>query len=170
MQPTELGRATFDAAELIRDHPPRFTQDHKQLLSEAIPMPIGGALTVSRWTGELPTTVDSPTPTEVELVEHHFDYPPDSAHVTRWHVNFADEHLFVAYGSSLMAQDELQCMEHPVLGALREALVADRHAHPGLAPFTPHDGRPAPVLLRGVQRSVAIDMSRSIQCGHPSAP
>ncbi len=36
--------------------------------------------------------------------------------MTRWHVNFADRHLFVAYGSPLMAQDEIQCMEHPVLG------------------------------------------------------
>jgi hypothetical protein len=162
MQLTELGRARFDAAELIRDHPPRFTQDHKRRLYEAIPVPIGGTLTVSRWTGELPATIDSPTPTAVELVEHHFDYPPDSADVTRWHVNFADEHLFVAYGSSLMAQDELQCMEHPVLGALRQALVADRDAHPGLAPFTRHDGRPAPVLVRGVQRSMAIDTSRGI--------
>ena len=31
----------------------------------------------------------------------------------------------VAYGSALLAQDELQAAEHPVLGAIREALLAE---------------------------------------------
>jgi hypothetical protein len=39
-----------------------------------------------------------------------------------WHVNFADPQLFVAYGSQLLAQDELQAAEHPLLGSIREAL------------------------------------------------
>jgi hypothetical protein len=38
-------------------------------------------------------------------------------------VNFADEHLFVAYASRLFAQDEIQVAEHPSLGHLKEKLV-----------------------------------------------
>ncbi len=44
-----------------------------------------------------------------------------------WWVNFADPHLFVAYGSSLFAQDEIQVAEHPSLGHLREALYACKY-------------------------------------------
>jgi hypothetical protein len=158
----ELGRATFDAADLMRDHPPRFVQDHKRRLYQSIPAPIGGTLSVSRWTGTLPATIGGTVDTEVEIVGHHFDYPPDSAEVTRWHMNFADRHLFGFYGSSLMAQDELQCLEHPVLGSLREALVAGTTDSPGLAPFTRDGDRPTPMLVRGAQRSMAIDTGRGI--------
>ncbi len=162
MELEEIGRIRFDAAELMRDHPPRFMLEGKRRLYEAIAVPVGGTLTVSRWSGTLPTTVDSPAATVVEVVNDHFTYPPDTADVTRWHVNFADVHLFVAYGTSLMAQDELQCMEHPVLGSLREALVAQAGKSSGLAPFTRDEGRPTPILVRGVQRSMAIETGQGL--------
>ena len=56
----------------------------------------------------------------------YFDYTPalDRADAVEWHVNFADPHLFVAYGSRLFAQDEMQVAEHPALGSLKEALDA----------------------------------------------
>jgi hypothetical protein len=119
---------------------------------------------VSRWTGELPATLDlSPARApRVETEVSHFTYPPDPPGTTRWHVNFADTHLFVAYGTSLMAQDEIQVMEHPGLGSLREALLAGAADAPGLAPLTRERGAPTPVLVRGAQRSMAIDTSHGL--------
>ena len=80
-----------------------------------------------------------------------------------WHMNFADPELFVAYGSSLLAQDELQVAEHPVLGSLREALVLA-----GRTPMTV-DGRgdPTPVTISGVQRRCAIDTLPNPGAGRP---
>jgi hypothetical protein len=69
-----------------------------------------------------------------------------------WHVNFADPELFVAYGSALLAQDELQVLEHPVLGSLREALL-----NSGPSPRTRENGRSTPVLVAGVPRQCALD-------------
>jgi len=60
--------------------------------------------------------------------ERVYDYRPATgmAGAVEWHVNFADPRLFTAYGSGLLAQDEMQVAEHPALGALREALSARR--------------------------------------------
>ena len=162
MEIEEIGRGEFDGAALVRDHPPRYTLEHKRRLYEAIDVPIGGTLKVSRWGGRLPATLDSGSATEVEVVTDHFTYPPDTVDMTRWHMNFADRRLFIAYGLSLMAQDEIQCMEHPVLGSLREALVAGATDSPGLTPFTRDRDRPTPVLVRGAQRSMAIDTGQGV--------
>ena len=64
----------------------------------------------------------------VEVRERVYDYRPATgmAGAVEWHVNFADPRLFTAYGSGLLAQDEMQVAEHPALGALREALSARR--------------------------------------------
>ena len=48
-----------------------------------------------------------------------FDYAPNSDDVAHWYPNFAHSCLFVAYSGALLAQDELQVMEHPILGSLR---------------------------------------------------
>jgi hypothetical protein len=83
-----------------------------------------------------------------------FDYTmPKEPNVVHWHVNFADPELFVAYGSPLLAQDELRVAEHPVLGSLREALESK-----GRAPMTiGGGGNPTPVTISGVQRRCMID-------------
>jgi hypothetical protein len=93
-----------------------------------------------------------------------FDYAPaKEATLVDWHMNFADPELFLAYGSSLLAQDELQVAEHPALGSLREALVLA-----GRTPMTV-DGRgdPTPVTISGVQRRCAIDTLPNPGGGRP---
>ena len=55
--------------------------------------------------------------TEIVVAGGYYEY--DGADGI-WHVNFADPQLFVAYGSGLLAQDELQAAEHPMLGSVRE--------------------------------------------------
>jgi len=92
-----------------------------------------------------------------------FAYAPPTGPVVEWHVNFADPHLFVAYGSVLLAQDELQVAEHPILGSLYEALDAA-----GRTPSTLDDrDRPRPVTITGVQRRCAIDTLPRPEAGRP---
>lgn len=153
-----LGSVELDAATLWADHPPRFHDDRKRELIARITAPVTGSLHVSRWHAVRADTTESPpgTPT-FELATHAFDYPPDAPGAVAWHLNFADASLFVAYASSLLAQDELQVLEHPILGSLREALLA-RSDEPRPSTRGP-DGRPRPILVRGAQRSLTLDTS-----------
>jgi len=77
-------------------------------------------------------------------------------------VNFADAHLFVAYSSSLLAQDELQVLEHPALGSVREAFRAA-----GEHPLTVEGGKPTPVLLAGVERRCHLATEPNAEEGRP---
>ena len=61
------------------------------------------------------------------VVEQRFGYNSSTPKIRHWHPNFADKHLFGFYGGNLLAQDELQVLEHPILGSLRELLVNRRH-------------------------------------------
>src|SRR5262245_16584209 len=119
--PPCLERRDFDAAELVRAHPPRLRHGHKQSIHELVTRtPPRGRIHYSRWpTRPLPEAIPVRRPA-VRVVPDVFDYEGGDAGV--WHVNFADPRLFVAYGSGLLAQDELQALEHPALGSIREAL------------------------------------------------
>jgi hypothetical protein len=139
-------RRDFEAGELVRAHPPVLRHPHKRMVFELC----GGAETrgpirVTRWrAGDITAT---PGETEVIGVRGHYTYDVESAGV--WHVNFADPNLFFAYGSALLAQDELQAAEHPVLGSIREALGRDA--------LTEEAGVATPVLVAGVERRCAIE-------------
>jgi hypothetical protein len=85
-----------------------------------------------------------------------------SGPAVEWHVNFADPRLFFGYGTSLFAQDEMQVAEHPVLGSLREALVAERRST-----LTVENGRPTPMLVMGAERRVRIATGGSATEGRP---
>jgi hypothetical protein len=83
-----------------------------------------------------------------------FDYVSGSdPQVCDWYLNFADPELFFGYGTALFAQDEMQVAEHPILGALREALVATGKQ----AKTIDERLRPTPVTITQVQRRCAID-------------
>jgi hypothetical protein len=156
----------------MRQHPPVLRNENKQLLF-AIAYPAGavnsGRLEYSRWP-EIPL----PPPREVDPVgaarlvlvrDGYYDYRPipDLGLGVEWHVNFADPNLFYAYGSALFAQDEIQVGEHPVLGSLREALVAE-----GRPTTTIANGRPTPVLVMGAERRVRIQTAPGAGSGRPS--
>ena len=130
-QTDSIDRRVFETSQLMANHPPVWGHPNKQLVFE-ISSPAGctykGQLVFSRWSPvPLPDRTESATAIRLlEGCENAYDYVPltltgDSVD---WHVNFADPDLFVYYGSSLFAQDEMQVAEHPALGALREALDA----------------------------------------------
>jgi hypothetical protein len=151
-----LARRSYDAARLFADHPPKLGHPHKRLVFDvAVPpgAPPRGSIEVTRWNAAAPPADGTLAATHVEPMLGHFDYAGDDRGV--WHVNFADPHLFVAYGSALLAQDELQAAEHPLLGSVREALVAE-----GLPALTELQMSPTPVLVAGVERRCEILTAR----------
>lgn len=161
-------RWSCDAARLMAEHPPRVRHPNKQaVLRLACPQGFTarGTVTCSRWQAmPLPAMLDLSVKTEVAGRPDVYDYRPTPLAGTamEWHVNFADPHLFVAYGSGLFAQDEIQVAEHPVLGSLREALEAA--GHPAR---TAERGQPTPVLVRGAERRVAVATDPSAAEGRP---
>lgn len=111
----------------------------------------------SRWKAEeLPEKI--PYDITFEVREGIFEYtPPANDFLVDWHMNFADAHLFACYGSALLAQDELQIAEHPILGTIFEALTQT-----GKSPHTvDQNGNPTPVTITGVQRRCFIDTMAS---------
>jgi hypothetical protein len=161
--PVPIERLDFETQRLVLDHPPVLHHPHKQLVFQ-IACPPGsvhaGRLSYSRWAAmPLPETCDTlAAARRTQEGKGYYDYAPtpgwDGA--VEWHVNFADPHLFAAYGSGLFAQDELQVAEHPALGALREALLAE-----GLPAVTVEEDQPTPVLVMGVERRCHVDTAHS---------
>ena len=155
-----LARERFNVRELVRAHPPEVTNRNKKFVFQLGCELIGRTsleMCASRWRAmALPTNFARP-PARVDLVPGFFTY--DSTE-SDWHLNFADPYLFVAYGGSLLAQDELQTAEHPALGSLREALEAT--LIPGFEPRTCSNGQPTPILVRGVERCCSIDTSQGL--------
>ena len=159
--PVCLLRRAYDPGALLAAHPPILKHAHKRLVF-GLACPPGtthrGPLELTRWAAAaLPDTVEL-TSTEVVARPGYYDYQGPSDGV--WHVNFADPQLFVAYGSRLLAQDELQAAEHPLLGSLREALIAEHQ--PAL---TEENHAPTPVLIRGAERRCAIDTAIDLDAG-----
>jgi hypothetical protein len=157
-----LLRRRYDPAKLLASHPPRLRHPHKQLVFQLACPPDAvhaGPIELTRWAAPpLPPPMDLAA-TEVVAMSGHYAYETRDA---LWHVNFADPQLFVAYGSALLAQDELQCAEHPLLGSLREALLAENQ------PALTVDGRtPTPVLVTGVERRCAITTEPDLEAGRP---
>jgi hypothetical protein len=158
-----LTRREYDAATLLKEHPPKLGHRNKRLALElACPLGAvhGGRIGYSRWEAlALPESMQL-HPTALSVRPDVYDYAGGDTAV--WHVNFADPQLFIAYGSPLLAQDELQVLEHPALGSLREALLAE-----GLPALTEERGAPTPVLVTGVERRCALDTSADPSAGRP---
>ena len=147
-------RRLFDRAELADRFPPQFTHPNKVAFSRQVAGdPVPGYLEVSRWaTEELP---ESRSPWRPRLVDRpgYFTYDEADAPLRRhWHLNFAHYDLFSAYAGPLLAQDEMQVLEHPDLVSVRQALVAER-----LSTLVTENGMATPILVSGVPRRGVID-------------
>ena len=157
-----LLRRRYDPATLLAAHPPRLRHSHKQLVFElACPAHAvhAGPIELTRWAAApLPVALELAA-TDVVAAPGHYQYETQDA---VWHVNFSDPQLFVAYGSALLAQDELQAAEHPLLGSLREALIAE-----GQPALTVDGAAPTPVLVAGVERRCAIATAPDPASGRP---
>jgi hypothetical protein len=159
--PTCLLRREYDPAALLAAHPPVLQHPRKRLVF-FMACPPGavhaGRIEVTRWSAAALPAVAELAPTTVVAVPGVYDYAGETAGV--WHVNFADPQLFVAYGSSLLAQDELQAAEHPLLGCVREALLAE-----GQPALTEQNLVPTPVLVTGVERRCTLETAPDVEAG-----
>lgn len=166
MDLTPIDQASFEAEKLVHDHPPHWRHGNKHLVYEiacSSGFPVQGQVNYARWPKqELPEDLSAPSPFSVCLGVFAYAAPKEP-NVVAWHVNFSDELLFVAYGSSLLAQDELQAAEHPALGSLREYLISK-----DMAAVTEEDGNPTPVTITGVQRRCVIDTQPNPGAGCPN--
>lgn len=166
--PDPMLRRTWDTAPLMRDHPLRFTHTSKEHAFGLVLPPSTvhqGTVEVTRWAAmDLPATVGAASTMLVGVQPNAYQYELVSEPTTtrEWHVNFADGNLFFGYGSWLFAQDEMQVLEHPALGAVREALLAD-----GLPARTLEGDSPTPVLVTGVERRCRISTTPDVSAGRP---
>ncbi len=160
-------RIAFDSHELLTRHPPRFHHPHKAALFE-LAYPDGRApareIRVSRWPPIEDRDIEFSERTQLEVRADFYDYEPVSGVGSgiEWHVNFADPQLFGAYGSGLLAQDEMQVVQHPLLGCVREGLLAV-----GLSAMTEGADHPTPILVSGVERRIRLDTRPDASSGRP---
>jgi hypothetical protein len=163
-----LTRLAFDAGRLLAEYPPRLRHPNKRRVFDiafASGRPASGRVEYTRWWAmSLPAVLKPSAALDVRVHEDVYDYapvgPPDKT--LEWYVNFADPQLFFAYGSGLFAQDEMQVAEHPVLGSLREALVAK-----GEKAVTVEGRIPTPVLVRDAERRVTVATNPDAGAGRP---
>jgi hypothetical protein len=160
-------RKSFDAQTLLREYPPQFRHSHKATLFE-IAYPAGsvlhGVIDVTRWSQSVAESISLPAALIADVCPGFYDYKPVSSDTPtfEWHVNFADPRLFVAYGSGLFAQDEMQVAEHPLLGSVREALLAG-----GLSAKTSDETGATPMLIRNVERRMEVATDVNAKAGRP---
>lgn len=153
---TSIARVDLEAAQLWTAHPLRLHDPHKRGIFvraggvERVPR---GALTVSRWRGDVAALGVLGADPRVRSVLGMFDYADNGAAV--WHVNFADPALFAFYGGPAFAQDEIQVAEHPILACVREWAAADGP----IQPRTVDEDGPTPILVRGAERYCALSMT-----------
>lgn len=164
-----LERLTISSQELASSFPPVLRDPNKRLV-HSIACPEGcvhsGEIAYSRWRAfPLPATADlAAAAGRAEGRPDFYDYKPVPGFEAglEWHVNFADPHLFFAYGGPLFAQDEMQVAEHPVLGSLMEALQAKK-----MKTLTEEEGRPTPVLVAGAERRCRVKTRPNPEEGRP---
>jgi hypothetical protein len=160
-----LSTKIYDAAILGRDFAPEYQDRNKQLVFR-IGTPqgtsFGGKVVYSRWGRiDLPKVVPEKEPT-TEAKPDFFTYDVPAKGTVEWHLNFAHPDVFAFYSSGLLAQDELQTSEHPVLGSLRRALVAEK-----LSTLVVEGGKATPILVQGVERRVKLSTDVNANEGRP---
>ena len=153
-----IARYIFDASELVEQEPAQLFSKNKKVVY-AIACPPGavhkGKVNYSRWKYmELPDSISiKGLSNRVTLRAGFYDYLPNEgiSKALEWHVNFADPDLFLAYGTDLFAQDEMQVAEHPVLASLKQKLnVLQSDAS------TVDGNDPTPILISGAERRCSV--------------
>jgi hypothetical protein len=171
-------RKKVRASEIANQFPAVWHDDYKKRLFD-ISCPEGckhsGEIQISRWSVlPLPESVSfEPGATEFIFRNDTFQYDLNSdENAVEWYLNFADGDLFCAYGSELMAQDEHQVAEHPILGSVREMLFSlsetDRRYDPCTRDYDRSDHNPpTPITIMGAERRIIIDTSANVEQGRP---
>jgi len=117
------------------------------------------SLGFSRWSAIIPDSLSLEFKTQVISRQDSYGYDGLSQDIIDWYVNFADSQLFIAYGTNLFAQDEIQVAEHPILAHLKEALLCIYRTSDvkyQFKPVTVDHKQPTPILITGADRLCKI--------------
>jgi len=166
-------RKSFDAKNLVETVPIGLSHPYKKLVYDIACPPNSkhsGNIVFTRY-NPIPLSSTFPAPgstTQFEMKEDVFQYTPNNdSNTVEWYVNFADTHLFVAYGGPLFAQDEMQAAEHPAMGHLKEALIKLSKENRSFAPLTRENNAPLPCLIRGIERRCWVATDKNEKEGRP---
>ena len=158
--PSKVGECTWEIRQLARQYPAAWQHANKRLVARIAgdDQQTPGSITVSRWKADnqLPSTIVGDT-ASTRVVPHKgfftYDNPTsvdDDATTMHWHMNFADPLVFGHGEGPLLAQDELQIVEHPILCSIGKALQT--HSTGELKNLTREHGMATPILVRGAPR------------------
>ena len=163
----QLDELDIDGESLFEEYPPVWHDANKLIVFEIAKSsgyPFEGEIVYKRWRPSvLPKRIDDQ---KLKFSVHAdvFKYAEQKdPKIVDWHLNFADPDLFVAYGSELLAQDEIQVAEHPILGSVREMLISKKY----YAETLDDDGCPTPITITGAQRRCVINTQPNPKIGCP---
>ena len=125
----ELYRYSFELEDLAKNHPPQFTNPNKlAFYNKVAGGTTAGSVEVTRWAAtDLPARRSSHRP-RVTVRPGYFTYDsPDTITTKHWHLNFAHNDLFAFWAGSLLAQDEMQVLEHPIWPASASPSLPKEH-------------------------------------------
>eukprot|EP01006_Ploeotia_vitrea_P025042 TRINITY_DN57848_c0_g2_i1.p1 TRINITY_DN57848_c0_g2~~TRINITY_DN57848_c0_g2_i1.p1 ORF type:complete len:355 (+),score=37.75 TRINITY_DN57848_c0_g2_i1:42-1106(+) len=167
-----LFKHTFNTAQLLATFPLRFSNRNKRLVLSLLPaLDCVAHPTVhfSRWlSSDVPVPEKFPSgfsefQDRISSQPGFFDYKPTQPELQThhdWWPNFADSDLFGFWDSPLLAQDELQVLEHPILSCIKRALSSQSHTSEHARGFTTgylRGGQSSPVLVMNVPRQCEIN-------------
>jgi hypothetical protein len=171
-----MWRQSIDSLKLMTEYPPKFMNPHKKwIYSQNSPdsEPPHGKITVSRWNAlPIPFQEDfipaASGDTLYDMLTGFFEYSTFEGPEATWYLNFADRNLFGYYQGALFAQDEMQVMEHPILGSVRSWLEEQSLNAPKYHPNTQNaSGSPTPYLFQGVERRFNISTDNNSEEERP---
>ena len=163
----QLDDINIDGESLFKEFPPMWHDENKLIVFEIAKSsghPFDGKISYKRWRPfVLPKRIDDyilKFSAHADVFKYAEQKDPK---IVDWHLNFADPDLFLAYGSELLAQDEIQVAEHPILGSIREMLISKKC----YAETLDDDGNPTPITITGVQRRCVINTQPNPKIGCP---
>src|SRR5574344_764171 len=168
---TCLGLSIIPCKKMLKEYSPVYLSPMKaKLFTEAkkrFHCP-HGEMTISRWVAgvkfkdhiesNILKNVKIKTGTSVYTYDDN-----DTAGTRVWYVNFADPMLFGYYDEDLFAQDEIQTLEHPLLGSVTVFLDTEKIA--GMPSLTVEHNIPTPYLIEEVPYWLKVNTTPVLENG-----
>lgn len=166
-----LGIKSVLGDDLIRYYPPKYSCKRKmQIYKQAKKLFRHRVvtMTISRWKsislGSAIMNEENINNLKIQRCDDFFSYDDhDDKYKRVWYLNYADPYLFKYYGSDLFAQDEIQTLEHPLLGSVVEYLNANHFDY--MASRTFEVGIPTPYLIEQVPHWINVQTDVVLENG-----
>ncbi|MCR5763901.1 MAG: hypothetical protein K6G00_11025 [Treponema sp.] len=166
---SQMVKVDLEQQELLKNYPPEYgNPSKKSKYEEALSIHKGqnGKITISRW--KLNDKKDSS-----QLIKHnltcsvsneYFKYEDVSTEDKMvFYLNYADPNLFGYYDGDLFTQDEIQTLEHPLLGSVMEYI--DKNETDVLRSRTEEKGEPTPYVVENVPYWICVNINSVLPDG-----